>query len=302
MEIVCQEVSRRLPVGSASRRLFHGRGHCFPGYEDLLIDWFKPVVLISLYAPRDQQWLDRLLVFLRTEVAELEAILLQERFLPDSPVRLLWGEQPEVIDAVEDHLRYRLRLGQAQNIGFFLDMRAGRRCVAQLAAEKKVLNLFSYSCSFSVVALNAGARQVVNVDMNRGALELGRNNHRLNGLDLRQASFLALEIFRSIKRFEQLGPFDLLICDPPAYQGKSFKAERDWPKLLRKLPGLLRPNADLLLCLNGPHLAPDFLTTHIANLCPDWQLLDRFQPDDDFPEHEAARGVWMFHYRNGKTI
>lgn len=277
--------------------MFHGRGHCFSGHADLLIDWFKPVALISLYAPREESWLQELTSLLQKELHGIEIIMLQERFLPNGPIRLLWGEQTVPVDAVEAGLHYRLRLGDAQNIGFFPDMAQGRMLVRRNAAGKRILNLFAYTCSFSVAALVGGAAQVVNLDMNRGALELGRLNHQLNELDLRRASFLPLEFFRSVNRLRRLSPFELIICDPPAYQGKSFKAERDWPKLLRNLPALLSPGGEILACLNGPHLPPEFLQQLFAEQLPQMRLLQKLQPGKDFPESDAARGVWIFHYQ-----
>lgn len=297
MQIITQEILQHLPVNLESRRLFHGRGHCFPGYSDLLIDWFQPIVLVSLYSPRNENWLHDLCRLLQEQLPGCTAILLQERFLDNGPVRLLWGEQVSAVNAVEAGQRYRLRLGDARNIGFFLDMAEGRALVKELAAGKRVLNLFAYTCSFSVAALAGGAEQVVNLDMNRGALELGRLNHQLNNLDLRQVSFLPLELFRSINRLKRLGPFDLIICDPPAYQGKSFDAERDWPKLLRKMPGFLAPGGDIVACLNGPNLPPEFLQTHFSELLPAASLLRKLQPGKDFPESDAGRGTWIFHYQ-----
>lgn len=302
MQTIQCEIRSRLPVGRESRRLFHGRGHCFPGYEDLLIDWYAPVLLLSLYAPREEDWLQQLVRMLLSEVSKAKTILLQERFLLDGPVRTLYGNPPEEMEVVEADLRYRLRIGKAMNIGFFPDMAVGRSLVRQLAKGKRVLNLFAYSCSFSVAALAGGAQQVVNLDMNSGALELGRLNHRINQLDLRQVSFLPLELFRSIGKLKKLGPFDLVICDPPAYQGKNFKAERDWPKLLRKLPDLLTGKGDLLACLNGPHLPPGFLTDLIAELRPELTMEQQLQPGGDFPEAEDSRGVWIFHYRSHRAV
>lgn len=301
MQIVAEEIRRRLPVKRESRRLFHGRGHCFTGYEDLLIDWFSPLVLVSLYAQKDERWLSQLVMLLQKELSGVETILLQERFLADGPIRVLAGQVPQAVDAVENNLHFRLRLGQAQNIGFFPDMAVGRTLVGDLSVNKKVLNLFAYSCSFSVAALAAGARQVVNLDMNRGALDLGRLNHQLNRLDMRQVSFLPIEFFRSVNKLKQLGPFDLVICDPPAYQGKSFKAERDWPKLLRKLPDFIAPDGEVIACLNGPHLPPEFLQQLFCEIRPELELQQQLQPGDDFPETDADRGVWIFHYRKGSS-
>ena len=177
-------------------------------------------------------------------------------------------------------------------------MGQGRALVRNLSAKKRVLNLFSYTCSFSVAALAGEAKTVVNLDMNRGALELGRLNHQINQLDLRQVSFLPLEFFRSVNKLKRLGPFDLVICDPPAYQGKSFKAERDWPKLLRKLADFLAPGGDLIACLNGPHLPPEFLQDLVSKIRPELVLQQKLQPGEDFPEAEASRGVWTFHYKD----
>ena len=296
MQVVYQEIQQHLPTGDESRRLFHGRGHCFPGYEDLLIDWFKPILLITLYRSREKSWLAELVELLRAEFPAAEAVLLQERFIFTAPTRLLWGNPPVTVDALEAGLRYRLRLTTAKNIGFFLDMARGRELVRNSAKDKRVLNLFAYSCGFSVAALAGGAMQVVNLDMNRGALDLGCLNHQINQLDLRQASFLPLELFRSFNRLKRLAPFDLIICDPPAEQGKSFKAERDWSKLLRKLPALLAPGGEILACLNAPYLPPDFLQRKFSELLPDARLQTRIESGDDFPEQTPDKGVWIFHY------
>ena len=297
MQVISYEIAQRLPQGEESRRIFHGRGHCFPGYDDLLIDWFQPVVLVMLYRQRDDDWLAQLVELLRSQLSGAKAVLLQERFLPNAPSRLLWGDMPTQVDAVEAGLHYRLRLTEAQNVGFFPDVAVARQLIGQLGRGKKVLNLFAYSCSFSVAALAGGAEQVVNLDMNRGALELGRLNHQLNQLDMRRVSFLPVELFRSFGKLKKLAPFDLVICDPPAYQGKSFDAERDWPKLLGKLPQVLTPKGEIFACLNAPHLAPEFLSGLFSELLPEAVLLRTMQPGDDFPDATTDRGVWMFHYR-----
>jgi 23S rRNA (cytosine1962-C5)-methyltransferase len=298
MQSILNEISRHLPRCGEARRLFHGRGQCFAGYDDLVIDFFPPVVMIILYRQRPQIWLDDLTQRLDSILpGKPRAILLQERFLPGGPSRLLQGTLPVDLNALEAGLCFRLRLGTAQNVGFFPDMAMGRKLVRQRAAGKRVLNLFAYSCSFSVAALAGGAARVVNLDMNRGALELGKLNHRINDIDLRQASFLPLELFRSLSKLRKLGPFDLVICDPPASQGQSFTAERHWPKLIRSLPGLVNPGGEILACLNAPDLGPDYLDKLFAGYMPAAEKLGLFTPGEDFPEARAERGVTLHHYR-----
>jgi len=300
MQIIGDEIVRHLPRSGEARRLFHGRGHCFAGYDDLVIDYYPPVAMVILYQPRPQAWLDDLVRLLcRVIPAPLQAVLLQERFIAKGPSRLLLGDMPASLDALEAGLSFRLRLGEAQNVGFFPDMALGRKLVRERAAGKKVLNLFAYSCSFSVAALAGGALQVVNLDMNRGALELGRLNHQINGLDLRKASFLALEFFRSLNRVRTLGPFDLVICDPPASQGKSFTAKLHWPKLARSLPDLVKPGGEVLACLSTPKLGPDYLDNLLAHQLPTAAKLGLYNPGEDFPEVQQGRGLSLHLYLLG---
>ena len=47
-------------------------------------------------------------------------------------------------------------------------MKNGRAFVRENAKDKNVLNLFSYTCAFSVAAKLGGARSVVNIDMSKG--------------------------------------------------------------------------------------------------------------------------------------
>ncbi|MGW8312534.1 MAG: class I SAM-dependent methyltransferase [Desulfuromonadales bacterium] len=298
MQIIRDEIVRHLPASGETRRLFHGRGRCFAGYDDLVIDYFPPVIMVILYRPRLQGWLDDLVKILETTLPHPpQAILLQERFITNSPSRLLHGTLPVTLNALEDGLLFRLRLGEAQNPGFFPDMAVGRKLVRERSSGKQILNLFAYSCSFSVAALAGGARRVVNLDMNRGALELGKLNHRINGIDPRQVSFLSMEFFRSLSKLRRLGPFDLVICDPPASQGKSFTAGHHWPKLVCCLPELVTPGGEILACLNTPKLAPAFLDDLFATTLPNAEKLGLFAPGEDFPEAQAGCGVSLHLYR-----
>ena len=298
MQIIRDEIVRHLSRSGEARRLFHGRGHCFAGYNDLVIDSLPPVIMVTLHEQRPQAWLDELTRLLDTTLPDKpEAIFLQERFLPGEPGRLLRGSLPDEPVAMEAGFCYRLRLGEARNIGFFPDMAVGRKLVRERSTGKKVLNLFAYSCGFSVAALAGGASQVVNLDMNRGALELGKLNHRLNQIELRRASFLPLEFFRSLGKLRKLGPFDLVICDPPASQGKSFTAEQHWPKLVRSLAALTAPGGEVLACLNSPRHGPDYLDELFAAYLPAAKKLGLFTPGEDFPEAEVSGGVTLHLYR-----
>ncbi len=177
-------------------------------------------------------------------------------------------------------------------------MRAGRQWVREWAGGKSVLNLFAYTCGFSVAALAGGAHRVVNFDMSRAALTQGRENHRLNGQDTDRVTFQAMDIFRSFSRLRKYGPYELLICDPPTRQQGSVDIARDYAKILRRIPELVRPGGELLLCLNAPQLDAEFLCAQMRQSCPSCQYIQRLPNPASFPEAEAGKGlkVLQFHY------
>ncbi len=189
-------------VGSAtgpfdSCRVFHGRGGCFPGLEWCCVDVHWPAVLVIFFREPPAGFSAALQETLlpRMERLGLSVLLFQSRYLPGSPYRVSLGEMPESLTARRHKLRFHLSLGQ-QNPGFFLDMEPGRQWLESRCAGKRVLNLFAYTCAFSVVAQAAGASGVVNVDMSSRSLSVGRENHRLNGQPTDKIEFLAENILK----------------------------------------------------------------------------------------------------------
>lgn len=128
---------------------------------------------------------------------------------------------------------------------------------------------------------------VMNVDMSRAALNVGRDNHRLNQHTLERVRFEKLNIFKSFGRLKKQGQFDLLICDPPTFQKGSIDIGRDYPKILRRLDEFIAPGGTLLLCMNALELSREFLIDHMAELAPHYTLLEEIKPPDVFVEAEG---------------
>ena len=279
------------PPPAETRRLFHGRGRCWPGLEQLTVDWLQGVLLVSLFrepAAAELAALEHLLLEISRSRQWCESgahsLLLQHRYRPDSDMQRLAGDAVDECLIVEDGLRYRLDLGQKQNNGLFLDMRYGRRWVREHAAGLRVLNLFAYTCGFSVAAIAGGAEQVVNLDMARAALSRGRENHRLNGHDLARVSFLGHELFKSWGKVKKGGPYDLVIIDPPSFQKGSFALDKDYRRILRRLPELLGERGRVLACVNDPDVGPDFLVESMATEAPELVFTERLENPPEFPD------------------
>ncbi|ARN75894.1 class I SAM-dependent methyltransferase [Oceanicoccus sagamiensis] len=283
-----------------ARRFFHGRGQCYEGLGFINVDWFAPVLLITLYQEPDavdwHAFTDNLTVF----QSDMDAVLVQRRYIRGAPLETLWGDIPQQAQALEQGLRYSLSFGGKQNVGFFLDMLPGREWLKQRATGKKVLNLFSYTCAFSVVAIAENAHSVVNLDMSSAALNVGRSNHRLNQHDdrlKRDIQFLSHDLFRSWKKVISKGPYDIVIIDPPSRQKGSFIATSDYIKVVRRLLSLMPKGGDILACLNAPELDEQFLLDLFTEACPEASFVERLEARKDFPEADSRRNLKMLHYQ-----
>ncbi len=295
LAVLQQQLTTALHTPPAeTRRLFHGRGRCWPGLEQITVDWLQGVLLVSLFrepAADELAALKPMLLALAQATPQVQSLILQHRYLPDSAAEWLLGEPVDTWFIDEDGLRYQLDLGRKQNIGLFLDMRYGRRWVREQAAGKRVLNLFAYTCGFSLTAIAGGAEHVVNLDMARAALSRGRDNHRLNGHDLDRVSFLGHELFKSWGKVKRGGPYDMVIIDPPSFQRGSFVLTQDYRKVLRKLPELLTEGGVVLACVNDPAIGSDFLIQSMAEEAPGLVFRHRLANPPEFPDAEAEGGL-----------
>ena len=233
----------------------------------------------------------------RMTAFDCDVLVVQHRYGKEARTEVVAGCLPESVWAVEQGLRFQLDFGRGQNIGFFADMVPAREWLSANAEGKSVLNLFAFTCAFSVVALASGAEQVVNIDLSRPALSQGQRNHDVNGLDVRRAHFLPHDIFRSWKKLHSLGRYDLIIVDPPSDQKGSFVARKDYAKLLRHLHRLLKPEAELLVCLNAPWLGQDFLETLVEENLPGCTLESRLPFAPGFAEKDTEAGLKVLQYR-----
>lgn len=293
-------------------RIFHGRGGLYPGCEHLVLDAFPPVLVLTSFQPMEEAALAAVGEALQARWAHiggnqpLNWVYQMRQPGAKAETRLMAGSVPEPHTVTEAGLQYRAHVLRGQNHGIFLDMAEGRRWVREHVATHpehryglKVLNLFAYTCAFSVVALDAGARQVLNMDMAQGALATGQQNHQLNGLT--GASFLAHDIFSSWGKITRSGPYHLIIIDPPSYQKGSFVATKDYAKLMRRLPALLRPGGHVLLCLNAPELNTAFLKDQMADIAPELEFVERVANPAVFADVDEERSLKVLVYRTPDT-
>ncbi len=184
----------------------------------------------------------------------------RDEVAPRLPVRGVAA--PEEIAILEEGCSYPVRLGDGLSTGLFLDQRDNRRRLRGMAAGQTLVNLFAYTCGFSLAAALGGARRTVSVDASVAALERGRGAFVRAGIaDDAAHTFVGGDAFAWLDRMEKRPErFDLAVLDPPSYsalkRGKRFVADKDYVGLAAAALRILGPRGRLLACTNHRGISP----------------------------------------------
>ena len=210
-------------------RLFHGQAD---GLSGLVIERWGPVLITQvleglLDAPLEEvrQAVESLHVRLETKGVYLKRFP-RTRTISDSALDATHREPtPWIGQAVdpefiieEGPLRFLIRPYDGYSVGLFLEHRLNRRRVERLARDRRVLNLFAYTCGFSVAAAHGGGKCVDSVDLSKRYLEWGKQNFQANDIDLSAGRFFCSDVREYFKRaMRQEKRYDLIVIDPPTF-------------------------------------------------------------------------------------
>ncbi|MEK6797566.1 MAG: class I SAM-dependent rRNA methyltransferase [Planctomycetota bacterium] len=114
----------------------------------------------------------------------------------------------------EHGVRYRVDPTSGQKTGFFCDQRENRRRFAALCRGASVLDACCYSGGFALCAkLLGGAAEVDAVDLDESAVELAKENAKLNQTRIH---FVHADAFAYLRQMAAGGRrFDAVVLDPP---------------------------------------------------------------------------------------
>lgn len=147
----------------------------------------------------------------------------------------------------EDGLKFQVNLSDYLDTGLFLDHRATRGMVREVAKGKRFLNLFAYTGAFTVYAADGSAAATTTVDLSQKYLDWAKENLRINGLlDLQSSTgqkvghrFVCSDIGDFLLGLPEKETFDLAVVDPPTFSN-SKDLEFDWDVQRDHAPMLLR--------------------------------------------------------------
>ena len=304
------QARRHLPEFQAAEaiRLVYAESDGIPG---LIVDQYADVLVMQCLTTGAEIWKDTLAKLLLDETG---CASLYER--SDADVRTLEGLQPSAgpllgtdvpTDLVisEHGLTFNVDVSSGHKTGFYLDQRANRLRVRELAREKDVLDCFCYTGGFSANALVGGAKSVVAVDSSADALRSAQENLTRNDLPLEQVKLMEADVFQQLRRFRDEGRmFDMIILDPPKFAPTSAQAERasrgykDINLLAFKL---LRPGGLLVTFSCSGGISADLFQKIVAGAAldagVDAQILEHLSQNTDhpvslsFPEGAYLKGL-----------
>ncbi len=161
----------------------------------------------------------------------------------------------------ENGIRYNVDYINGQKTGFFLDQKYNRLAAGKIAKGKTVLDCFTHTGAFALNCAKMGAKNVTAVDISKDAVELTRENARLNSLS--NVSFECANVFELLTKLyeEKNSPYDYIILDPPAFTKSSSSlknAERGYKEINMKAMKLL-PRGGYLATCSCSHFMTDEL-------------------------------------------
>lgn len=274
------------------KRVFHGRGNYYEDFNYLTIDSIDRILFIVFFEKLEKEKENELLEMIKKSFknSRHDTLVLQRRYLDKSPCEVLIGTLKENNIAIENNIKYKISFTN-KNIGFFPDMKVGHEYISKITKNKNVLNLFSYTCAFSLCASKAGAKNIVNVDMSKGGLTIGRENHHLNEFNTSNVHFMPYNILKSWNRIKKQGPYDIIIIDPPSFQKGSFAASKDYEKIIKKLDSLANEECIVLSALNAPELDTNFIKNIFEEFAASFKFIKRLDNLDTFPSINEEKSL-----------
>jgi 23S rRNA (cytosine1962-C5)-methyltransferase len=157
---------------------------------------------------------------------------------------------------LEAGLRFIVNLEAYLDTGLFPDHRALRAIVRGRAAQRRMLNLFAYTGSFTVYAAAGGAVSSDTVDLSNTYLDWAARNFAANGLDVRQHRLVRADVRAWLDTAHGEGRrYDLIVLDPPAFSNSKamdgvLDVQRDHAALVAGARALLEPGGELYFSTN----------------------------------------------------
>lgn len=243
---------------------------CFRVYDvDLpefpfIIDVYKDMIYVAEYKSKHKLSEEDYEIWLNTSMEIIQEVFgvekdnvflkLRERQKGEQQYSKLNKEKKELI-VDENGLSFIVNLSDYLDTGLFLDHRLTRQKVKEISKDKRVLNLFSYTGSFTVYAASGGAKKITTVDLSRTYINWAKRNLTYNKLyDDTRHEFVQADVLQYLKTVEP-NSYDLIILDPPTFSNSKrmediLDIQRDHVSIINQCLNILAENGILIFSTN----------------------------------------------------
>ena len=219
-----------IPQRNSGYRLLNAESDGLPGVVvDVLGDWLVMQALTAGAEYWKHTLADVLLELLPAKgVYERSDVDVRKKEGLESVTGILKGQEPPAfIDIVEEGRHYRVDVLNGHKTGFYLDQRDNRSLLQAYAADKTVLNCFSYTGGFAVAALQGGAAKAINIDASQPALDIVAQNAKLNSFQPDKMENICGDVFKLLREYRNEGrQFDIVVLDPPKFAENRNQLEK----------------------------------------------------------------------------
>ncbi|MCG3413260.1 class I SAM-dependent rRNA methyltransferase [Staphylococcus massiliensis] len=239
--------------GTNAFRLFNSEGD---GIGGLTIDNYDGHLLLTWYSKGVYKLRYQILKAI-DEVLTYKSIYEKTRF-KDEAIQsgYVKGEAPEFPIVIEENFTYyNVHLNDGPMTGIFLDQKEVRKKLRdQYSENRHVLNLFSYTGAFSVIAAE-NAASTTSVDLANRSRALTEENFGLNAIDPKSQYIYVMDTFdfyNYAARHQHV--YDTIVIDPPSFarsKKKTFSVLKDYPTLIEGALPILNEGGTMLLCTNS---------------------------------------------------
>lgn len=265
-------------TGNFAWRLFNG---FLEGDPRWVIEVFGTTLVIHDYLDEgeaDIHPMEEMLRDYQTWLPWLKTGLYKHRYADDIETRrgkIVFGNHLSD-EITETGVRYAINLRLNQDSSFYLDTKNLRTWLLNNMHGKTLLNTFAYTGSLGVAALEGGARQVTQVDLNRRFMDLSKKSCELNHLPAEKLKNLVGDFYKAIGHLKKARSlYDCVILDPPYFSttdaGRVDLVNQS-ARLINKVKPLVAHQGYLVVVNNALFLSGKAFIGMLSDLCQDGYL------------------------------
>lgn len=230
-------------------RLINSENDFLPG---LIVDKYTDYLSVQFHNAGIAHWQTEIISSLQ-KILKPKGIIIRS----ESKEINIIDNVPDLVEIKENNYKFLVDLKAGQKTGFFLDQRDKRLAIQKYAKDQNILNCFSYTGGFSVYALAAGAKSVINVDTSQKALAIAEQNIEINNLDINKCQFICEDVKKYLSA-DLANKFSLIVLDPPAFIKDRRKIREGiigYKKINEAAMRILPANGILVSCSCSQHLS-----------------------------------------------